>query len=168
MNYVFEINSGHKIYLQCQENQTMVTSVISSYGQRQQSSSSFQTGNWVSPPEILQTLEGLVLKIKGTLGEYYVHIQGSSISFSNQHSSSPQPIQMKPMEPMKPMQPMQPMQPLKMGDMKMDINKMEMQMGNLEMKMGTPAKSKAHFCSQCGAALKLGDRFCSQCGHPLE
>jgi hypothetical protein len=161
MNYVFEINPGHKIYLQCQENQTIVTSLISSQGQQQQSSSSFQTGKWLSAPEIIPGSEGLKLKITGTLGEYYVQIQGNSIGFSSEQYSSPQTVTMKPM------QPMQPMQPLKMGNMSMDANKMEMQMGNMEMKMGASAPSKPKFCSQCGNQLKLGDRFCSQCGSAI-
>jgi hypothetical protein len=78
------------------------------------------------------------------------------------------------MKPMEPMQPMPPMQPMSMGDMQMNMNPMQMRMGNMEMQMGKPvtpataAPGTHRFCSQCGAAVELGDRFCASCGHRLK
>jgi hypothetical protein len=58
---------------------------------------------------------------------------------------------------------MPPMQPMSMGDMQMNMNPMQMRMGNMEMQMGKPvtpataAPGTHRFCSQCGAAVELGD-----------
>ncbi|MBE9064423.1 zinc ribbon domain-containing protein [cf. Phormidesmis sp. LEGE 11477] len=104
-----------------------------------------------------------------------------------------EPLPMQPAESpsvstMKPMTPMQPMT-MTMGDMSMSMG--EMRMGN--MSMGTQASSsqassqrsstaasqpaeeqaaaaqsgQKKFCSQCGAAVRVGDRFCAQCGTQL-
>lgn len=92
-----------------------------------------------------------------------------------------QPMQpMEPMQPMQPMRPMEPMQPMQMGDMQMSMNPMEMRMGDMAMRMGQTAESAANqttgssqqsdrpkFCTQCGAAVQVGDRFCGSCGHSL-
>ena len=185
MAYVCELGTGQRVYLNNQGAQTIVIIASGGPGQQQQSSSSFTTGSWTSLPEIFRTPNGAVLKIKTAQGEYFIQIQGSSMSVMGSSPSlggsqqmqvqqvSSMPVSsMPPMQPMEPMKPMEPMRPMKMGDMQMNMNPMEMRMGNMEMRMGSQASSSAsaetrRFCSQCGAPIKPEDRFCSSCGHRL-
>lgn len=169
MAYTWELDSGQKISLDNQEHQTIVTIGSGSFGQQQQSSSSFTTGKWTSPPEIFRDAGGAVIKIITTDGEHRVRVQGNSIgvesgnSFNNSQrmqvqqsgTSTTSGFSMKPMEPMK------------MGDMSMNMNPMEMRMGNMSMKMGEKTNSTRRFCSQCGTPVESSDRFCSSCGHQL-
>jgi hypothetical protein len=197
MAYMCEIGSGHRIYLDNQGTQTILTSMMGNLGQQQQSSSSMSTGTWTMPPEVYNTPHGCVVKIFSAQGEHFIQVQGSSMSSmsgapalgqAQQMQMSPvgdvpgatavpamEPIQpmtpMVPMQPMTPLQPMQPIQPMKMGDMEMGMNPMEMRMGNMRLSMGstteTSAKLVQRFCSQCGAHTEPEGRFCSSCGHKL-
>ena len=181
MVYVCELNPNHKIYLENTGNQTVITTVSHGRGQQQQSSSGFQTGSWLSPPQVYSMPYGILIKIMASSGDHWVQIQGNSMSklntspsLENQQSIALQQVSHSPtgsmpsIEPMKPMQPMQPMQPMKMGDMQMNMNPMEMRMGNMEMRMGETSKPQKQFCSQCGNKLQVGDRFCSSCGNRLD
>jgi zinc-ribbon domain len=188
MAYTCEIGSGQHIYLDNQGGQTIVTSMSGGLGQQQQSSSSFQTGQWTAPPDLFQMPQGVVIRIHTSQGEVHIQVQGTSMvvmsaspglgvgqqmqtqQVASMPSPSMQPMQpIPPMEPMQPMQPMQPMEPMSMGGMHLNMNPMEMRMGNMEMRMGSTkaTKTPARFCSQCGAQTKPGDRFCSSCGHQL-
>lgn len=173
MAYTCELDSGQRINLDNQGNQTVVTVSNGSLGQQQQSSSSFTTGKWTSPPEIFRRDRGVVIKITTAEGEHQVRVQGNSISVESSHvslgnsqrmhlqqsgTSTSSGVSMKPMEPIKPM---------KMGDMSMNMNPMEMRMGNMSMQMGDKTQSTRRFCSQCGASVEPSDRFCSSCGHQL-
>ncbi len=180
MAYIHELGGGRRVYLGNQGTQTNVTIITTSPGQQQQSSCSFQTGSWTSPPEFSQSAMGGVIKITTAQGEHFIQVQGASIGMTSgtmspgtfqqmQTASSSSFSSMPSMEPMKPMEPM------KMGDMQMSLDPMEMRMGNMEMRMGSPAVSTnpsapttRRFCSQCGKPVKPGDRFCSNCGHQLD
>ena len=177
MAYVCELGTGQKVYLDNQGTQTIVTTFSSSLGQQQQASNGFQTGSWISPPEMFRTPNGVIIRINTAQGEHYIQVQGGSMSVIGgspslgsfqqmqvQEVASTPPSSMPSMEPMKPMEPMQPM---KMGNMQMSSNPMEMRMGNMEMKMGSPTGGTRRFCSQCGAPINPSDRFCSSCGHSL-
>jgi zinc-ribbon domain len=179
MAYMCELGSGHNIYLENQGSQTIVTSMVSSLGQQQQSSISVSTGNWTALPELYQTPHGATLKITTGKGEQFIQIQGSRMSSmaSAPSLSNFQQMQMTQIAEMPvtsfvpPMQPIPPMQPMRMGNMEMGMNPMEMRMGNMHVSMGSmnePTQSKTRrFCSQCGAATKQDDRFCASCGHKL-
>ena len=176
MAYQCELENGQTIFLDNQGNQTIVTIATKSIGQQQQSSSSFSTGTWISPPEIYQTLGSLIIKIKADRGESIISIQGSNINVTtttpplkdSQRLCITQ-VSSQTASSFTPMQPMQPMQPMKMGDMEMNLNPMKMKMGNMEMTMGDKSQPQSpHFCSQCGSPVKPGDRFCSHCGHQLK
>jgi hypothetical protein len=197
MAYMCEIGSGHRIYLDNQGTQTILTSMMGSLGQQQQSSSSMGTGAWTMPPEVYNTPYGCVVKISSAQGEHFIQVQGNSMSSvsgtpalnqAQQMQMSPvgdipgtaeipamEPIQpMTPMVPIQPMTPLQPMQPMKMGDMEMNMNPMEMRMGNMRLSMGSKtevteasAKPVRRFCSQCGAPTEPEGHFCSSCGHKL-
>lgn len=178
MAYTYELGTGQRVYLDQQGKQTIVIATSGHAGQQQQSSSSFQTGSWVEPPEIAQVPGGAVVKIRAAQGQSFIHIQGNSMSVTTEMTSSRdfQPMQARPdvetpASSVSSMQPMQPMEPMKMEGMQMSTNSMEMRMGDMEMKMGEPQSSREkktkRFCSQCGEPIKPSDRFCSSCGHRL-
>ncbi len=179
MAYLCELGPGHNIYLENQGPQTIITSIVSSLGQQQQSSISVRTGNWTVLPEIYRMSHGAILKITTAQGGYFIQVQGSSMSSmtSSPSLSGSQQIQITQIAEMPvtssihPMEPIPPMQPMKMGNMEMGMNPMEMRMGNMHLSMGSvsePMKTKARrFCSQCGSATKQEDRFCSSCGNKL-
>ncbi|NJP11427.1 MAG: zinc ribbon domain-containing protein [Leptolyngbyaceae cyanobacterium RU_5_1] len=179
MAYVCELGNGRSIYLDNQGTQTIVTLTSSGPGQQQQASSSVQTGDWNSPPEVYRTSEGAVIKLQTAQGTHYVRVEGSSVRITSEFpaSSSSQPLQTQQVASssagtMPPMQPMQPMEPMTMGDMQMSMNPMQMRMGNMELRMGSPPSIEKpsvarQFCNQCGASVKPDDRFCSSCGHRL-
>ena len=176
MAYQCELGNGQTIFLDNQGDQTIVTIAAKSTGQQQQSSSSFSTGTWISPPEIYQTAGSLIIKIKTDRGESHISIQGNSTNITTttpplNHSQrlSMAQISSQTVSSFTPMQPMQPMEPMKMGDMEMNMNPMRMKMGNLEMTMGDKSQSESpRFCSQCGSPVKPSDRFCSHCGYQLK
>jgi hypothetical protein len=182
MAYMCELGPGHNVYLENQGSQTIITSIVSSLGQQQQSSISVRTGNWTASPEMYRMPHGAILKITTAQGENFVQVQGSSMSSmtSAPSLSDAQQMQMAQIAgmpatsfipPMEPMQPIPPMQPMKMGNMEMGMNPMEMRMGNMHLTMGSvsePRQTQArHFCNQCGSATKPEDRFCSSCGNKL-
>jgi zinc-ribbon domain len=193
MAYMCEISPNQRVYVDSQGRNTIVTLMTGGPGHQQQASNSFQTGDWVSPPEIFTVPLGAVIKLHTTQGEHYVQIQGGSMTLGSASSvAASQQMQMHqadtPVAPsMTPMQPLKPMQPMKMGNMEMNNSPMEMRMGNMHMRMGhmrmgepiqptqstraTPPEQSASptrkFCSQCGVAVEASDRFCSSCGHRL-
>ncbi len=141
MNYTYDLGAGQRIEIENQGNQTIIHNSISRPGQQQQSSSSFSTGAWTSPPEFTPTPNGILIKLKTLEGEKRILIQGGNVA----------------MEGTTNLQPLPPLQP------------MQMKMGNMQMNMNSPAQQQTtkHFCSQCGAKIEPGDRFCSSCGKPL-
>lgn len=188
MAYVCELGSGHNVYLDNQGEQTLITSMMGTPGQQQQSSNSFETGCWTALPEIYQISQGVVIKLTTTQGEKFIQVQGSNMSSMTSIPSLQKSQQMQinqseatPFTSSIPVQetlpPMQPMQPMKMGNMEMGMNPMEMRMGNMHLSMGSGNSESAHpekpqstgrnFCNQCGVALDPEDRFCSSCGHKL-
>lgn len=184
MAYVGELDTGQKIYLENQGTQTLITSILSSSKQKQQSSSSISTGSWTAEPKMYKTANGVVVEIAAEGGKYFLQIQGSSMSVLNETLSPSKERQMPmrqvestPSSSMPSMKSIEPMQPMKMGDMEMKMNPMEMRMGNMQMQMGSSmssstseasSQSKRRFCSQCGESVKPSDRFCSSCGHQLD
>ncbi len=193
MAYIYELNTGHKLYLENQGTQTCLLVNITGPGQQQQASSSFQTGAWTVTPEAFLRGQGLLLKLTTAQGELYLNVQGTSMSVLaggvSTEGERPIPMQqgafpssarmgqmsdMSPLEPIPLLEPMEPMQALKMGNMQMDP--MSMRLGNMSMSMGGAAQSSEKtqedevkeatqkFCTQCGGAVESSDRFCSACG----
>lgn len=188
MAYVCELGSGHNVYLDNQGELTIITSMMGSPGQQQQSSHSVKTGCWTAPPQIYRTAQGMVIKLTIAQGEHFIQVQGSTMTsmtnIPSLHSAQQMQINQSESVPFtssiplqEPLPPMQPMQPMKMGNMEMGMNPMEMRMGNMHLSMGSmnsesPDSNKAkpsgrNFCNQCGVALDPDDRFCSSCGHKL-
>lgn len=174
--YVGDLGSGQQIYVENLGEQTTVALNQSSAGQQQSQKHSFNTGQWHLPPMLSRTALGWVLQLEAEQGRFFVQLQTGQIQVSTQPPASTS-AEVQPLRPVEqeatvrsvePMQPMQPMQPLKMGNMEMQMNPMQMRMGNMELRMGDSQKTDRHFCTQCGHAVAQGDRFCAQCGHRLE
>lgn len=170
MAYLCEIETGQTIYLDNQGNQTIITTLSSSRGQQQQSSSGFQTGSWTSTPEVFRTSNGIIIKITTANSEYFWQVQGNSIGVMNNTPplNNDQQLQLQQVSST-PTSSMPSMKPMKMGDMEMNMNPMQMRMGNMEMQMGATSSTvpTKQYCSQCGAKVKASDRFCASCGHQL-
>ena len=175
MTYVATLGDFQQLAIANIGEQTQINLTMSSPGQQQSQSSSFNTGRWVSTPQLFNIGQGFVLKIDTQQGSHHVLIQQNSIgminppadlsahptvTFKDIANSSQKPIEFKPIEPM---------QPMRMGNMSMDINSMSMQMGNMSLNSDNQAKTTTNkqFCSQCGQEAKAGDRFCRSCGHEL-
>ena len=180
MVYVCELSPGHHVYLDNQENQTIITITLSTPGQQQQTSNSMTTGTWTALPEAYQTTGGAVLKLFTAQGEICIYIQNNSVSLMGE--VPPEGLQVDKSQPLSVQQttiaPKTTMQPMTMGNMQMTMNPMEMRMGNMELKIKTasqtsqtsqtsPSQTTRQFCSQCGAKVAPEDRFCSSCGHAL-
>lgn len=181
MAYLCNLGNGQQVFVDNQDNQTIVTFTGTLPGQQQQSSSGFSTGKWTALPILYRNAGGFILRIDSDRGPHYVQLQGSSMSAMSappnletaevipMQTAEPPPVaKMEPMKPMEPMEPMKPMKPMKMGDMEMRMNPMEMRMGNMSMSRGESTPSyQQNFCPQCGAPLKENDHFCANCGHRL-
>jgi len=175
MAYLCELGPNQWVFLDNQGEQTILTVASSSLGQQQQASNGFHTGVWTAPPQLFQTPMGVVIKLSTMGGDRYLQVQGSSMGVASSLPDMNQAQQMQMQQvatpPAPATQPMQPMQPLKMGNMTMNANPMEMRIGDMEMRMGTAATattaSSRRFCSQCGLAVQPTDRFCASCGHAL-
>jgi zinc-ribbon domain len=173
MAYLCELGTGQTVYLENRDNLTIVTTISSGFGQQQQSSSSFNTGQWIAPPEIYQTPHGIILKSIATQGNHYIEIQENShclISDCPANNDYHQiPLRQVASNPSSSMPSMPSMQPMKMGNMQMNMSPMEMRMGNMVLQMGASVGkvTKQRFCSHCGAEVDREDRFCSSCGHAL-
>jgi ribosomal protein S27AE len=173
MIYACELGMGQSVYLEERNDSTIVTTVNSGFGQQQQSSTSFVTGEWIAPPEMYQTPHGVILKIITDRGQHYIEIQENDrcLLYKNPANNDYHqiPIERVASIPSFSMPPMQPMQPMQMGNMSMSANPMEMRMGNMVLQMQNSGRTttKQSFCSQCGVKVKEDDRFCSSCGHAL-
>lgn len=88
MAYVCEIGTGQRAYLDNQGKQTIVTTASSSLGQQQQSSQSFVTGSWTASPESFRNASGAIVKITTSQGQYFIQIQGNSMSMMAESPSS--------------------------------------------------------------------------------
>lgn len=177
MSYVASLPTGDRVYISNRGERTKITASLSNSSQQQSQSYTLSTGEWLVPPTLFQTRDGVVLRIEAVEGEFFLQLQYGSISVlatppdlmnseilplhsSNEHESIHGSFEMP---PMRPMTPMRPMPSLKMGNMKMEMGDMRMEMG----KSGS-SSLKPKFCPQCGTAVESGDRFCSQCGKPLD
>jgi NADH pyrophosphatase NudC (nudix superfamily) len=169
MIHNWELATGQQISVDNQGAQTVVTILQTSAGQQQRTSSSFNTGIWIVPPEMSITPTGATLKITTPTGASLIQVQGNSIqiqsSHSGEHSASTSTAASATFTSGS--EPMQPMQPMQMGNMHMNMQPMVMRMGNMELNMGATA-SQQRFCSECGTPVKATDKFCASCGNKLD
>jgi hypothetical protein len=120
MNYQGQLQTGEKILLQNDGEQTHIQLQSGDEGKRESQGSGFETGKWKKTPTLFSSGEGAVLRIEGSDGEAFVEITGHGI---NRLSEAPNldgaeeielsetdeelaEMHMKPMAPMKPMKPL--------------------------------------------------------------
>jgi zinc-ribbon domain len=186
MGYKLELNAEQSVYLENLGTQTRVTTISSSPGQQQQSSSSFQTGSWTAPPEAFRTAIGVVVRLSTAQGERFLHVEGNRLSTLHDvpslREAQPVPVESVAQVPVTPMQPISPVPPMTMGDMQMDRGGMSMQMGNMRLSMNPIARSQDAQSQDVqsqntplptnltdGSEAPSGQRnFCSQCGVALK
>ena len=189
MAYTVNLSGNQQLMIVNQGTQTLITLMSSSPGKQQSQSSSVNTGNWKTPPQLYKTASGLILYINGELAQQYVLIQANSLNaiteclasgeIANPMLNNAVPVNLENIPDVttssnemewETMPGMEPMQPMQMGNMSMNMNPMSMRMGNMSMNMGDPQKSTSakRFCSQCGEEVKPSDRFCSSCGNKLD
>jgi zinc-ribbon domain/Amelogenin len=181
MTYAYDLESGQRLIVQNDGDDTLVALSSGDEGQQQSQSTGFQTGKWSKTPELFHARGGLVLRLETKKGMEYVRIRGSQIQSMRSEpdlesaerlklKKSDENVAMKPMEPMQPMEPMEPMRPMKPMEPMKPMKPMEMRMGGMHMSMGagqTEAPSAKQFCTQCGKPVQKKDRFCASCGHSL-
>ncbi len=154
MTYQWKLSTGHQISVENEGAQTIVTVLYGSSEQQQRTNNSFTTGIWISPPEMLSTPTGAVVKITTPSGISSIEVDGNSIqmqssqSGDSQSNSSSSSTFTSSFDPLKPMEPV------------------VMRLEDLDLNIGNIPQPKS-FCTQCGTAAKLADRFCSSCGHKL-
>lgn len=175
MAYVGELGTGSTLYLENQDNQTIITTVIAAPGQQQQASHSFSTGHWTTSPELFRSLQGYIIRLETAQKNYVLLMQSHQTrqieAMPPQHTLERIPLQQIVQTPTPSMPSMPPLQPLTMGNMVMGMQPMQMHMGNMHLSMGTATTvtqtSQNNFCSQCGTAVAATDKFCANCGHRL-
>lgn len=176
MAYLGNLGTGVQLYLENHGDQTQIMLISSTTGGQQSQSSSFETGNWLTPPTLYQTSTGHLLRINTAEGQRFIQISSNSLqilaSAPSINNTKPIPLQQVTdtkslsQDSMK----FTPIKPMKMGDMSTSTNQMEMHRGNMSMRMQeTPqSSSERRFCTQCGQPTKKSDRFCASCGTKLE
>lgn len=179
MIYLANLGANQQLYLENQGKQTIITLVNSSIGQQQSQITNVQTGSWTTPPTLFQNGGNFLLRIDSEEGTLFIELQARGI---NLLSTPPSLIDAEviPLEKVAQTQTssqrsasFEPMKPMKMGNMSMSFNPMEMRIGDMYLRMSDNSKqessqSQQNFCTQCGNLVKADDRFCGNCGHKLK
>lgn len=171
MPYSCDLSPGQKIDLDNSGAITSITLTRVGAGQQQQSSTQVPTGPWTEVPQIARVGDGVILRCVTAQGSFFWQIQGMQIGaapamdWAAVQAHAMQATEVGP--PIAPVPPMPPMAPMQMGNMEMSLNPMTLRMGKMTLGPDMPTVNTQKFCTQCGAAIALGDRFCSSCGHQL-
>jgi hypothetical protein len=158
MTHKWNLTTGHQVSVENEGAQTIVTVLYDRSGQQQRTNNSFTTGIWISPPAMLPTPTGAVVKITTPSGISSIEVDGNSVqmqssqsgaSGSNSSSSSSSSSTFTSgFDPLKSMEPI------------------VMRLEDLNLNIGNIPQPNS-FCTQCGNAIKSADRFCSSCGHKV-
>lgn len=188
MTYRGSLESGEKIAVENDGEQTQIMVASDSSGQQQSQSTRFTTGVWTKPPTVLKVKGGAVLEVRSNRGEFHFQITGGAIralrevprlqhALPRKKSKADVEPAMRPLPPMKPMRPMEPMKPLAPMEPMSPMRPMEMTMGEMRMSMGknvddpprekSAGKGATRFCTECGREAASKDKFCAACGHRL-
>ena len=194
MAYCCDLPYGPKLYLDNQADQTIVMLLMQQSGQQQQSNNHFKTGVWQTPPIVMASSGGVMVKLTTATGEVLLQVQGMSVQGGVQSGAAASiggtPIELVSIDAIPnttgfTMSPMTPMPPMQMGNMQMNMKPMTMQMGNMGLQMGVevaPTKaessqassssSSSHATSQAispsTSSATSHPKFCSQCGNGLK
>ena len=63
MTYTVNLNRNQQLMIVNQGTQTLITLISSSPGQQQSQSSSVNTGNWTTPPQLYKIASGFILQL---------------------------------------------------------------------------------------------------------
>ena len=155
MTHQWKLSTGHQISVENEGAQTIVTVLYGSSEQQQRTNNSFTTGIWISPPEMLPTPTGAVVKITTPSGISTIEVDGNSVRMqSSQSDDSQSNYSSSSSTSTSGFNPLEPIQPI------------VMRLEDLALNIGEIPQPKS-FCTQCGTAVKSVDRFCSGCGHKL-
>ena len=186
MTYVADLGQGQSLTIENAGTRTIITWESRSAGQQQRQQMSLSLGQWSASPMVFKTTYGFVLQIESNQTASYVRLQANSISvlseaplmlnasevplryLSNPNAEMPD-VKSDVKTDVKPT--VKPLEPLRMGNMTMQLNPMEMSMGNMSLSMEA-SNSRAHrstppFCSQCGTKIQDSALFCPHCGTKL-
>jgi len=174
MTYVADLGQGQSLAIENAGTQTMITWETKSAGQQQSQQMSLSLGQWSASPMVFKTTAGFILQIESNQRAYYVRLQSNSISLLSEVPLilGAEEVPLRYVAAPSPKMPeMKPLEPLRMDNMSMQVEPMEMRMGNMNLSMATSTShtsgAKVRFCSQCGREVELSDRFCAQCGAKL-
>ena len=115
MAYTCDIGNGQRLLVQNDGDNTQVALSSGDSGQKQNQSTSFTTGEWSKPPELLRTRENVVLRLEGKDGVQFIGILGDQLESLQSEpklenaekltlkESNESIARMKPMKPMEPM-----------------------------------------------------------------
>jgi NADH pyrophosphatase NudC (nudix superfamily) len=176
MMYAADLGQGQRLTIENVGTQTVLTWESHSPGQQQSQQMSLSLGAWVAMPKLFKTHSNFILQIESQRTSY-VRLQANGISLLSEVplmlGSQEIPFE-RVTTPTPKMPEIKPLEPLRMGNMTMSMEPMEMRMGNMNLRMETTASSQSssasgtQFCSQCGTKVKENDRFCSHCGTNLK
>lgn len=171
MTYVADLGQGQSLAINNIGTQTTIIWESKSAGSQQSQQMSLSLGKWSASPIVYRMTHGFILQIESNQRPYYVRLQSNSISLLSEvplmlgAEEVPLRYVATPSSPKMP--DMKPLEPLRMGNMSMRMEPMEMSMGSMSMSSSASSSSASHFCTQCGVKVKESDRFCSQCGTKL-
>ena len=190
MTYAYDLESGQRLILQNDGDDTLVALSSGDEGQQQSQSSGFQTGKWAKTPELFQTRGGLVLRLETKNGMEYIRIRGSQIQSmrSEPDLENAEKSKLKKSDENVAMKPMgadaaigahetngtDETDAAHETDGADETDGWDETDGNADGRDayehgsrrngGAPAKQ---FCTQCGKPVQKKDRFCASCGHRL-
>ena len=154
MTHQWKLSTGHQISVENEGAQTIVTVLYGSSEQQQRTNNSFTTGIWISPPEMLPTATGAIVKITTPSGISTIEVNGNTVRMQSDRTEDSSNYSSSSSTSTSGFNPLKPMEPI------------VMRLEDLELNIGTIPQPKS-FCTQCGTAVKSVDRFCSGCGHKL-
>jgi hypothetical protein len=80
MSFKYQSDAGSDIYLENQQEKTLMRVQSSGPGQQQGQSQSFDTGVWAQPPQLFKTGDGLIVQIVAAQGRFFFALNTGSIA----------------------------------------------------------------------------------------
>jgi hypothetical protein len=179
MMYSADLGNGQRLTIENVGTQTVLTWTSQSSGQQQSQQMNLSLGAWSSMPKLFKSHSSFILQIESQRTSY-IRLQTNGISLLSEVPlmiGSEEILLQRVTTPSSPKMPeMKPLEPLRMGNMTMRMEPMEMSMGNMNLRIETETSSSssssssstAQFCSQCGTKVQESDRFCAHCGTKLK
>lgn len=146
-NLAWKLQDGTEIAVENQSNYTIVCVERSVPGQFEQTQNTTDSGQWLVPPQVTQTGEGVTIEIQATHGNFVIEIEDMNIEVTSDVETAP-PVMMPLIMPLTSLPPHR----SNLDDRATPI-----------MPFSMPSRS----CTCCGHTTQPDDRFCAHCGHKL-